>query len=75
MCRLNPPLPRYLLAAPLLGTDVRTPPIQEVPVRLHEIPASVRLSPDEVREITAAVSAIEVHGARNPDHLQKMVGR
>jgi aryl-alcohol dehydrogenase-like predicted oxidoreductase len=37
--------------------------------------ASVQLSADELREINEAVSAIEVHGARYPEHLQKLVGR
>jgi aryl-alcohol dehydrogenase-like predicted oxidoreductase len=35
----------------------------------------LRLSPDDLREIEDAVSHIEVHGARYPEHLQKMVGR
>jgi aryl-alcohol dehydrogenase-like predicted oxidoreductase len=35
----------------------------------------VSLSPDELREIEQAVSRIEVHGARYPEHLQKLVGR
>jgi aryl-alcohol dehydrogenase-like predicted oxidoreductase len=37
--------------------------------------ASIQLSTDDLRDIDAAVSAIEVHGARYPEHLQKMVGR
>jgi aryl-alcohol dehydrogenase-like predicted oxidoreductase len=37
--------------------------------------ASVQLSPDDVREIDRAAAEIEVHGARYPEHLQKMVGR
>jgi aryl-alcohol dehydrogenase-like predicted oxidoreductase len=37
--------------------------------------ASVRLSADELREIDRAASQMEVHGARYPEHLQKMVGR
>ena len=45
--------------------------------RLHENlgAADVHLSPDDLREIEDAVSHIEVHGARYPEHLQKMVGR
>ena len=45
--------------------------------RLHENlgAADVSLSPDELREIEQAVSQIEVHGARYPEHLQKLVGR
>jgi aryl-alcohol dehydrogenase-like predicted oxidoreductase len=37
--------------------------------------ASVELSADDLRDIDEAVSRIEVHGARYPEHLQKMVGR
>lgn len=34
---VNPPLTRYLLAAPLLDMDLKEPPIQDRPVRVHEI--------------------------------------
>jgi aryl-alcohol dehydrogenase-like predicted oxidoreductase len=37
--------------------------------------ASTRLSADELREIDQAGSQMKVHGARYPEHLQKMVGR
>jgi aryl-alcohol dehydrogenase-like predicted oxidoreductase len=37
--------------------------------------AEIHLSPDDLREIEDAVSHIEVHGARYPEHLQRMVGR
>ena len=37
--------------------------------------ASVQLTADDLRDIDVAVSRIEVHGARYPEHLQKMVGR
>jgi len=37
--------------------------------------ASVELSADDLRDIEDAVSRIEVHGARYPEHLLKMVGR
>jgi aryl-alcohol dehydrogenase-like predicted oxidoreductase len=37
--------------------------------------ASVELTADDLRDIRAAVSQIEVHGARYPEHLLKMVGR
>ena len=37
--------------------------------------AEIHLSPDQLREIEDAVSHIEVHGARYPEHLQRMVGR
>jgi aryl-alcohol dehydrogenase-like predicted oxidoreductase len=36
---------------------------------------TVHLTADDLREIDHAASQIEVHGARYPDHLQKMVGR
>src|SRR5882724_10273433 len=36
---------------------------------------NVQLSPDDLRQIESAVSKIAVHGARYPEHLQKMVGR
>jgi aryl-alcohol dehydrogenase-like predicted oxidoreductase len=35
----------------------------------------VQLTADDLREIDRALSQIEVHGARYPEHLQKMVGR
>jgi aryl-alcohol dehydrogenase-like predicted oxidoreductase len=37
--------------------------------------AAVQLTPDDLREIDRAASEIAVHGARYPEHLQKMVGR
>jgi aryl-alcohol dehydrogenase-like predicted oxidoreductase len=37
--------------------------------------ASVVLTDDDLRDIHSAVSKIAVHGARYPEHLQKMVGR
>ena len=37
--------------------------------------ARIQLSADDLREIERAVSQIEVHGARYPEHLQKTVGR
>jgi aryl-alcohol dehydrogenase-like predicted oxidoreductase len=36
---------------------------------------AIQLSADERREIDQAASRIEVHGARYPEHLQKLVGR
>jgi aryl-alcohol dehydrogenase-like predicted oxidoreductase len=36
---------------------------------------SVKLTPDDLREIDSAVSKITVQGARYPESLQKMVGR
>ena len=37
--------------------------------------AAIHLAADELREVDAAVSQIEIHGARYPEHLQKLVGR
>jgi aryl-alcohol dehydrogenase-like predicted oxidoreductase len=37
--------------------------------------AAVQLSADDLREIDQEASQIEVHGARYPEHLQRMVGR
>jgi len=37
--------------------------------------AAVQLSADDLREIDGAAAQIQVHGARYPEHLQKLVGR
>jgi aryl-alcohol dehydrogenase-like predicted oxidoreductase len=37
--------------------------------------ASIQLTADDLVDIERAVSKIEVHGARYPEHLQQMVGR
>ena len=37
--------------------------------------AAVELTPEELRIIDRAVSKISVHGARYPEHLQRLVGR
>jgi aryl-alcohol dehydrogenase-like predicted oxidoreductase len=37
--------------------------------------AAIQLTSDDLREIDRAASQIEVHGARYPEHLQKLVGR
>ena len=37
--------------------------------------AAVQLTTDDLREIDREASRIELHGARYPEHLQKMVGR
>ena len=37
--------------------------------------ATVQLTVDDLREIDREASQITVHGARYPEHLQKMVGR
>jgi aryl-alcohol dehydrogenase-like predicted oxidoreductase len=45
--------------------------------RLEENVGAVRieLTADDLKEIDTAASRIEVHGARYPEHLQKLVGR
>lgn len=37
--------------------------------------AAVELTPDDLRDIESAASQIAVHGARYPEHLEKMTGR
>ena len=37
--------------------------------------AQIQLTADDLRDIDRAESQIEVHGARYPEHLQKLVGR
>ena len=37
--------------------------------------AAIQLTPEDLRDIDSAAAAIEVHGARYPEHLQKLVGR
>ena len=37
--------------------------------------AAVHLTADDLRDIDRAAAQIEVHGARYPEHLQKLVGR
>jgi aryl-alcohol dehydrogenase-like predicted oxidoreductase len=37
--------------------------------------AAIRLTADDLREIAGAAAQIDMHGARYPEHLQKMVGR
>ena len=37
--------------------------------------AAIRLTADDLREIAGAAAKLEMHGARYPEHLQKMVGR
>jgi aryl-alcohol dehydrogenase-like predicted oxidoreductase len=37
--------------------------------------AAVQLTPDDLRDIDRAAAEISVHGARYPEHLQKLVGR
>ena len=60
----------------------RAPWIVPIPgtTKLHRLQenlgaADVHLSADDLRDIEGAVSRIDVHGARYPEHLQKMVGR
>ena len=47
------------------------------PERLRENigAASVQLTVEDLRELETAASQITVHGARYPEHMQKMVGR
>ena len=54
---------------PIPGTTKRTGS------RRTSARAQVQLTADDLRDIDQAASQIEVHGARYPDHLQKMVGR
>ena len=35
----------------------------------------IKLTADDLRDIDESASQIEVHGARYPEHLQKLVGR
>jgi aryl-alcohol dehydrogenase-like predicted oxidoreductase len=37
--------------------------------------AAIQLTADDLQEIHRAASSIDVHGARYPEHLLKMVGR
>lgn len=37
--------------------------------------AELELTTDDLRELTAAAASISVHGARYPEHLEKMTGR
>jgi aryl-alcohol dehydrogenase-like predicted oxidoreductase len=45
--------------------------------RLEEnvVAANVVLTEDDLREIDRALSAVNIQGARYPEHLQKLVGR
>ena len=36
---------------------------------------AVELTPEDLREIEAALSKVPAQGARYPEHLQKLVGR
>jgi hypothetical protein len=44
-------------------------------LEVSAIGAAVDLTPDALREMAGAIARIEVHGARYPEHLMKMVGR
>lgn len=37
--------------------------------------AAIQLSPDDLREIESASAKIPIHGARYPEHIEKMTGR
>lgn len=43
--------------------------------RSHSGNHEVELTPDELREIESAASKLTVHGARYPEHLEKLTGR
>jgi hypothetical protein len=60
----------------------RKPWIVPIPgtTKLHRLEenlaaASVELTPDDLREIETAASQVAVHGARYPEHLERMTGR
>ena len=60
----------------------RAPWIVPIPgtTKLHRLQenlgaGAIQLSAGDLRDIQEAASRIEVHGARYPDHLQRMVGR
>ncbi len=60
----------------------RKPWIVPIPgtTKLHRLDenigaASVKLTPEDLREIESATSKIAIQGARYPEHLQKLVGR
>src|SRR2546426_1075870 len=55
--------------APIPGTTRR----YRLEENLGAVP--IRLTPDDLREIDRAAAEISVHGARYPEHLQKLVGR
>src|SRR5271170_2065618 len=55
---------------------VPIPGTTKLPRLLENLGAvAVELSPDELREITAAADKITLQGERYPEHLQKLVGR
>ena len=68
------PARRWLLAqkpwiAPIPGTTKRHRLEQNIGA------ARIQLMADDLHEIDRAASAITVHGARYPEHLQQMTGR
>ena len=54
---------------PIPGTTKRTRLLENLGA------LQVQLTAEDLRDIERAVSQIDVHGARYPEHLQKMVGR
>ena len=71
--------PAQIALAWVLAQKPWTAPIPGT-TKLHRLEenlsaASVQLTADDLADIEGALSAIEVHGARYPEHLQKMVGR
>ena len=69
ICRTEGLLAQKPWIVPIPGTTKRH--------RLEEnvAAATIHLSADDLREIDRAASQIELHGARYPEHLLKMVGR
>lgn len=71
--------PAQIALAWLLGQKPWIVPIPGTtkPHRLEEnlAAASIQLTAGDLGEIDRAASQIEVHGARYPEHLQKLVGR
>jgi aryl-alcohol dehydrogenase-like predicted oxidoreductase len=66
----------------LAGLLAQRPWIVPIPgtTKLHRLEenigaATVKLSPDDLRDIDAALSKIALQGARYPEHLQRLVGR
>ena len=47
------------------------------PARIEENigAAGIELTPDDLREIDSAASKITGHGARYPEHIERMTGR
>ncbi len=71
--------PAQIALAWVLAQKPRTVPIPGT-TRLHRLEenlgaATVKLTPEDLREIDGAVAKIPVQGARYPEHLQKLINR